>query len=184
MARNPEHVNAALLVIDVQKAVVEHAPDRAQVLSTINTLVDDARTAEIPVIWVQHNDADLPRGSEGWELTGEMSPVADDPVVHKQLRSSFDNTELESVLAAREIGRLIVAGAQTDFCVRWTLHGALELGYDTTLVADAHTTDDPSTNALPSAAQTVALLNNVWASQETSGPDALVMTSSEVNLTS
>lgn len=174
MARQPDQTKTALLVIDVQTAVVEHAPNRNDVLANINKLVAEARASDTPVIWVQHNDAEMPRESDGWELAPELAFAADDPVIHKQLRSSFDNTNLEEVLAERGAGRLVVVGAQSDFCVRWTLHGALSLGYDTTLVADAHTTDDAPTDALPSAAQTVALLNSVWASQETSGPDTLV----------
>lgn len=184
MARQPDQNNTGLLVIDVQTAVVANAPDRTDVLANINTLVDEARAASVPVIWVQHNDDDLPKHADGWELAEELSPAADDPIIHKQLRSSFELTDLDGVLSEREIGHLVVAGAQTDFCVRWTLHGALERGYDTTLVADAHTTDDASTDALPSAAQTVALLNNVWASQETAGAQTSVAPTAEVSFTS
>ena len=36
----------------------------------------------------------------------------------------------------------MVTGAQTDACIRSTLHGAIIRGYDATLVADAHTTED------------------------------------------
>lgn len=181
MSRQPNQTKTGLLVIDVQTAVVAHAPNRDQVLANINRLIDNARSADVPVIWVQHDDDDMPRDSQGWEIDAELSPAADDPIVHKQLRSSFDNTNLESVLIEHGVGRLIVAGAQSDFCVRWTLHSALEHGYDTVLVSDAHTTDDAPTEAFPTAAQTVALLNSVWASQETSGPSTDVAPVAEIN---
>lgn len=180
MVRHADQTGTALLVIDVQTAVIANAPDRDAVLANINTLVDAARAADTPVIWVQHNDDDMPHGSDGWEIDAELSPDESDPVVHKQMRSSFENTNLDAVLAEHGIGHLVVVGAQTDFCVRWTLHGALERGYDTTLVADAHGTDDPPTDAYPSASQTVTLLNSVWASQETSGPNTSVVPTAEV----
>ncbi len=180
MVRHADQTGTALLVIDVQTAVIANAPNRDDVLGNINHLVDAARAADTPVIWVQHNDDEMPHGSDGWEIDAELSPDANDPIIHKQLRSSFANTDLDAVLAEHGVGHLVVAGTQTDFCVRWTLHGALEHGYDTTLVADAHTTDDASTDALPSASQTVALLNTVWASQETNGPTTSVVNTAEV----
>ena len=62
--------------------------------------------------------------------------------MHKSYGDSFEATDLESVLAEREVGRLIVTGAESDACIRSTLHGAFTRGYDVTLVGDAHTTSD------------------------------------------
>ena len=157
--------NTALLVIDVQVGVVAAGHERDAVIANINELVDGARAAGAPVIWVQHNDDDMPYGSDGWELAPELSPAADEPIVHKSYRDSFEATELEAELAARGIGRVIVCGAQTDFCVRWTLHGALGRGYDAILVGDAHTTDDMSAYAMPSAVDMIKHTNTFW------GPD-------------
>ena len=55
------------------------------------------------------------------------------------------------MLAERGVGRLVVAGAQTDACIRSTLHGAITRGYDATLVADAHTTEDLTAYGAPAA---------------------------------
>ncbi len=154
--------NTALLVIDVQTGVVANAHDRDVVLTNINSLVDSARAADAPVIWVQHNDDEMPTGSDGWELAPELSPAADETIVHKSFRDSFEDTDLEQVLADAGVGRLVVSGAQTDFCVRWTLHGALARGYDTILVGDAHTTDDMSAHDLPSAAHVIRHTNMFW----------------------
>ena len=72
----------------------------------------------------------------------ELSRGDSEPLVHKNYGDSFEATELESLLAEREVGRLIVTGAESDACIRSTLHGAFTRGYDVTLVGDAHTTSD------------------------------------------
>lgn len=176
-----ERSETALLVIDVQNDVVVNAYDRGAVVKTIGSMVTQARDGDVPVIWVQHDDEGLPKGSDGWQIVDELEPLDDEPLVHKHFRDSFDATTLDAVLAELDVRRLVVCGAQTDFCVRWTLHSAHGRGYDTVLVADGHTTDDPSTTELPSAAQTIALLNNVWASQATTDRLASVATANEID---
>jgi nicotinamidase-related amidase len=86
----------------------------------------------------------LEHGSDGWRIVPELSPEPSEPVVEKSYGDSFEDTRLEDVLAELEVGRLVVTGAQTDACIRSTLHGALVRGYDATLVSDAHTTEDQS----------------------------------------
>ena len=97
----------------------------------------------MPVVWVQHNDENgLPQGSDDWQIVPELQPGDTEPRVDKSYADSFEATTLETVLSEFGVGRLLVAGAQTDECIRSTLHGALVRGYDTTLVSDAHTTED------------------------------------------
>src|SRR5579884_1008513 len=134
--------NTALLVIDVQNDVVRTAHNRDGVVATIAGLVDKARADGVPVVWVQHSDDELRRDTEGWDYVPELVRNPDEPLVHKNYGDSFEATDLEDVLAERQVGRLVVAGAQTDACIRSTLHGAIVRGYDATLVADAHTTID------------------------------------------
>jgi nicotinamidase-related amidase len=136
--------NTALLVVDVQNGVVNGSHNRDEVVGNIASLVERARAAEVPVVWVQHNSGELPRDSEQWQYVPELKRDDAEPVVHKQYGDSFEETDLEAVLAERKIGRLIVAGAQTDCCILGTLHGATIRGYDATLVEDAHTTEDQS----------------------------------------
>jgi nicotinamidase-related amidase len=171
------------MVIDVQNDVVVNAHQRAKVVATIGGLVDNARAVGTPVIWVQHADADLPANTPGWQIVDELTPADDEPIVHKQFRDSFEQTTLEQVLTDLDVGSLIVTGSQTDFCVRWTLHGAHSRGYDTTLIADAHTTDDPQTDALPTASQTIASLNQIWGTQASEGRSTEVRTAAEIELT-
>lgn len=161
--------NTALVVVDVQNDVVGTAHDRDRVVANIASLVDRARADQVPVIWVQHADEGLVDGSLGWQIVPELQPADSEPVVHKHYGDSFEDTTLEAELAARGIGRVIVTGAQTDACIRATLHGAFVRGYDTTLVADAHTTEDFTEYGLPPADKVIAHTNMYWTWQ--AGPD-------------
>ena len=134
--------NTALLVVDVQNGVVDGAHDRDEVVANIGSLVEKARQEQVPVVWVQHADEDLPKGSEGWQIVPELTPGDAEPLVEKNYGDSFEDTTLETVLSGLGVGRLVVVGAQTDACIRSTLHGAIARGYDATLVSDAHTTED------------------------------------------
>jgi nicotinamidase-related amidase len=154
--------NTALVVIDVQNGVVGEAYDRDNVVAKIGTLVDKARAAGVDVVWVQHNGDNLPRDSEGWQYVPELVRRDPEPLVHKSYGDSFEETDLESVLAERGIGRLVVAGAQTDECIRSTLHGAITRGYDATLVGDAHTTEDLSAYGAPPPDKVIAHTNLYW----------------------
>lgn len=165
--------NTALLVIDVQNGVVAGAPRRDDVIANINTLVDKARAEDVPVVWVQHSDdGPLKRDSDGWQCVPELVRLESEPVVHKTYGDSFEDTDLEAVLAERGVGRLVVTGAQTDACVRSTLHGAFARGYDATLVGDAHTTEDLSEYGAPSPELVIAHTNLYWKYQTAPGRTA------------
>jgi nicotinamidase-related amidase len=159
----------ALLVIDVQNGVVNGSHNRDAVIANINTLIGRARAEDMPVIWVQHSDEDLPKGSDSWQYVPELVREESEPLIHKLYGDSFEDTELESVLADRGVGRLVVAGAQTDACIRSTLHGGLVRGYDVTLVADAHTTEDLSSYGAPSPELVIAHTNLYWKHQSAPG---------------
>ncbi len=154
--------NTALLIIDVQVGVVGQAHDRDGVVANIGHLVDKARACDVDVIWVQHNSDDLPRESDSWQYVPELVRRDSEPLVQKAYGDSFEETDLESVLAASRIGRLFVVGAQTDECIRSTLHGAIVRGYDVTLVGDAHTTDDLSSFGAPTPDKVIAHTNLYW----------------------
>lgn len=159
----------ALLIVDVQTGVVAEAHDRDAVVANIGSLVTKARSAEIPVVWVQHNDTQLARGSDSWQIVSELTPGADEPLVEKTWADSFEETTLETVLAGLGVGRLVVAGAQTDMCIRSTLHGALTRGYDATLVSDAHTTEDLTAYGAPTPGLVIAHTNLYWTEQKAPG---------------
>jgi nicotinamidase-related amidase len=154
--------NTALLVIDVQNGVVGEAYDRDAVVGNIATLVDNARAAGADIVWVQHNSDDLVRDTEPWRYVAELDPSDAEPMIQKAYPDAFEDTDLEAVLAERGVGRLIVAGAQTDECIRSTLHGAIVRGYDATLVSDAHTTEDLSAYGAPTPDKVIAHTNLYW----------------------
>ncbi|MFI0938291.1 isochorismatase family protein [Streptomyces sp. NPDC021020] len=171
----------ALLVIDVQNGTVSAAHDRDAVVATIASLVERARAAGTEVVWVQHNDAELVAGTEAWDYVPELVRRASEPLVQKAYGDSFEETDLESVLAARGVGRVVVTGAQTDVCVRSTLHGAIVRGYDVTLVTDAHTTEDLSAYGAPPPAQVIAHTNLYWKFHQAPGREALALAAAEVD---
>jgi nicotinamidase-related amidase len=164
--------NTAVLVIDVQNGVVSGAYERDTVVANMGTVVEKARAAEVPVVWVQHASDNLPEGSDQWKIVPELSPDESDPVVHKNYPDSFEETTLETVLGDLGVGRLVVVGAQTDECVRSTLHGALVRGYDATLVSDAHTTEDLSPWGAPAPELVIAHTNLYWGNHEAPGRTA------------
>jgi nicotinamidase-related amidase len=131
---------SALVVVDTQVGVVQRAWDTTRIIGNIVRVVARARAAGAPVLWVQHHGSELQRGSAEWQLVPELSPGSGEPVVHKQFESSFENTPLDAELARLGASRLVIAGAMTNWCIRATAYGALDRGYDVTLVADAHTT--------------------------------------------
>jgi len=172
--------NTALLVIDVQNAVVANAHRRDEVIANISTLVGDARAKQVPVIWVQHSNAEMQEHTDGWRYVPELQRQESEPVVHKRYGDSFEDTTLEAELAQRGVGRLVVTGAQTDACIRATIHGAFTRGYDTILVSDAHTTDDLSEYGLPPADKVIALTNMYWTWQDGPGRKAGVVETAAV----
>lgn len=161
--------NTALLVIDVQNGVVDEGHERDAVVANIGGLVGKARREGVPVVWVQHSDEGLVRGSEEWRIVGELNREDAEPLVEKAYGDSFEDTDLESVLAERGVGRLVVVGAETDACIRSTLHGAMVRGYDATLVGDAHTTVDKTAGGAPSPEQVIAHTNQYWRYQAAPG---------------
>jgi len=173
--------NTALLVIDVQNGVVEGAHERDAVVANVGSLVERARREQVPVVWVQHSDEHLERGSDGWRIVPELTPGEAEPLVEKNYGDSFEATDLETVLSGLGVGRLVVAGAQTDQCIRCTLHGAFARGYDATLVSDAHTTEDLSQWGAPPPGQVIAHTNLYWSHQAAPGRTAGTVETKDVD---
>jgi nicotinamidase-related amidase len=173
--------NTALLVVDVQNGVVDGAHERDAVVANVGALVEKARQEQVPVVWVQHCDEDLATGSQSWQIVPELVPGDAEPLVHKSYGDSFEDTILETVLSGLGVGRLIVSGAQTDACIRSTLHGALARGYDATLVSDAHTTEDQSEWGAPPPGQVIAHTNLYWRYQTAPGRTAGTVETKDVD---
>src|SRR5258708_31546229 len=136
--------NTALLVIDVQNAVVAGAHERDAVVANVGSLVEKARKERVPVVWVQHSDDGLVKGSDNWKIVPELKPDAAEPLVQKNYGDSFEDTNLESVLSGLGLGRRVVAGAQPHACVGRSLPGGFPRASTAPLACGAHTTRDPA----------------------------------------
>jgi nicotinamidase-related amidase len=180
MTTLPDRPHTALMVIDVQKGVVAQAHQRDAVVATINTLVDKARSEGVPIVWVQHSDEYLVKGGDDWEFVPELLREPSEPLIHKVFGDSFEGTELEDVLRVAGVGRLIVTGAESDACIRSTIHGAFTRGYDVTLVADAHTTGDKGAWGAPPPGAVIAHTNLYWQHQTAPGRTAAVTEAKDV----
>lgn len=174
-----DRTRLGLLVIDLQNGVVDGAFRRDEVVANVSGLVDAAREHGVSVIWVQHRDDELVAGSDAWAYVPELVARSDEPVVHKSHGDAFEGTDLEEQLANRGIGGLIVVGAETDACIRSTIHGAFTRGYDVTLVGDAHTAGDKSAWGAPPVADVIAHTNLYWSFQSAPGRVAKVVDSAE-----
>ncbi|KQS87770.1 MULTISPECIES: cysteine hydrolase family protein [unclassified Rhizobium] len=148
-------MTTALIIIDVQNAIVEGAgtPERqsaidaalTETVGRIQSIQARARASHIPVILVQHDGGPgdrLARSSNGWGLRHEIAPVPGETVVHKKACDSFFQTNLQDELDRLSITHLVIGGCMTQFCVDTTVRRAVSLGYDVTLLSDGHATGD------------------------------------------
>ena len=140
MATVREGNKSVLLVVDVQVNVVKGAWEAPRVVGNVALAVERARAQGAPVIWVQHGDEELVKGSPEWQWAPELVPAPHELLIHKNFNSSFEHTLLDDELAKLGATHIVLAGCATNWCIRATAYGALERGYDLTLVKDAHTT--------------------------------------------
>jgi nicotinamidase-related amidase len=181
MTTLPDRPNTALLVIDVQNGVVGEAHARDAVVANVGALIEKARAAGTDVVWVQHNSDDLQRDSEPWQFVPELVRDEAEALVQKRYADAFEETDLETVLAERGVGRVFLSGAQTDECIRSTLHGAIVRGYDATLVGDAHTTDDLTAYGAPAPELVIAHTNLYWRFHTAPGRTAGTVSTAEAD---
>ena len=173
MSAYEEHEKTALIVIDMQHGVVDNAWKRDEVVSRISELIAKARESGVDVIWVQHSENEMPIGSQDWQIVPELKPAKNEKIIHKIYRSAFEETELEEILEDLDIGHLVITGAQTNYCVRNTIHAGFERGFNITLIEDAHTTMDETWKGVTiTAEQIVAELNRACSKYQL--PDSFV----------
>jgi nicotinamidase-related amidase len=141
MATIREGNKTVLLVVDVQVGVMRSAWEASRIIKNIIVAVEKARSQGVPVIWVQHSDNELIYGSPEWQWVPELVPAGDEARIYKHFNSAFEQTSLEDTLAQHGATRIVLAGAATNWCIRATAYGALDRGYDLTLLKDAHTTE-------------------------------------------
>lgn len=176
--------NTALVIIDVQFGIIEglHAYRGREVLEQINKLLAKAHASNMPIIYVQHDGEPghpLEVGTAGWQIHPGINPIEGDLIIRKRASDSFFETTLQRELEARGIKHLIVAGCMTEYCVDTTSRRAISMGYDVTLVSDAHTTID---NKLLTAAQIIAHHNALLDGFDAGSHAITVKSTEEVNL--
>ena len=172
--------NTALLIIDMQVGVIAKAVGRDAVVRNVASLVAKARQETVPAIWVRHSDEQLVKGSDGWQIVPELHPGDTEPLIEKIYGDAFEATGLEADLSRLEVGRLVVVGAQSDACIRSTIHGAFVRGYDVTLVSDAHTTEDHSEWGAPPPDKVIAHTNLYWSHQTAPGRKAATVETKDI----
>ena len=111
-----------VLVIDLQRGVMAECFDASHVLTRAADLVARARENGTAIVWVQDDGVAL--GTSDWELAAPLSRNDDEPLVRKTYRDAFAGTNLKSVLDGLGATRLVVAGAQSDYCIRTTVQRA------------------------------------------------------------
>ncbi|WP_232735651.1 cysteine hydrolase family protein [Alteribacter populi] len=138
----------AVLIIDVQNAMFDKSNpiyDGERFLSNLQDLISKARTAKIPVFYVQHNDEEYVTGTPSWEIHSSITPNEGEVIIQKSTPDSFHETYLNEKLKEHEIEKILIAGNQTEYCIDTTSRRAFSLGYDVTLVKDAHRTWNSNT---------------------------------------
>jgi nicotinamidase-related amidase len=135
-----EGSKTVLLVVDAQVGVMSECWEAPRVVANLAAAVHRARELGAPVLWVQHSDDELVYGGPGWQLVPELVPADSEPRIQKCFNSSFEQTSLEDELDRLGATHITLGGAATNWCIRATAYGALERGYDVTLIRDAHTT--------------------------------------------
>jgi len=141
MATVREGNKSIMVVVDVQVGVMKQAWDAQRIIGNISRAVERARSEAVPVIWVQHSNQELPKDTVQWQWVPELVPANGEALIHKTYNSSFEQTSLDAELARLGATHIVLAGAATNWCIRATAYGALDRGYDLTLVKDAHTTE-------------------------------------------
>ncbi|TFE27818.1 cysteine hydrolase family protein [Cohnella luojiensis] len=141
--------DTALLIVDVQKAMFSYDSrlfDEELVMDNIEMLLSKARASNVPVIFIQHTSHEAGdeflEGSQTWDIHPRIQPFESEPVIQKFTCDSFHETTLDEELRNRNIRKLVIAGMQTEFCIDTTSRRAFSLGYEGTLVKDAHSTFD------------------------------------------
>ncbi|MFI8356704.1 cysteine hydrolase family protein [Streptomyces cyaneofuscatus] len=184
----------ALLVIDMQNALVAIAHEGAGTVARIAALQERARAAGVPVVTVQHQDDELEPGTEGWRIAPALAPAPGEPVVPKASPDSFLDTGLDAALRDMGVTEVVVTGFATEICVESTARRALSLRYDVVLVADAHTTSlrpgpdpgpepdsDPGSGSYAAPEASIAHHNEIYRNLRFPGRRIRVLRTAEVD---
>ncbi|MEV7609584.1 isochorismatase family protein [Microbacterium sp. NPDC089320] len=156
----PSPGRTVVVAIDMQAGVMPGCFDEHGVLARAAALIERARDGGVPVVWVHHDPVGV--GTPEWELAAPLRRDEGEPLVRKSYRDSFADTTLRETLDHLGATRLVITGAQSDFCVRTTTQRAAAEGYDVTLVSDAHTTVDAQWDGVPISGEQIVAHTNMY----------------------
>jgi nicotinamidase-related amidase len=151
----------ALIVVDMQRVFCEpdgalYVPSTGAVIPKITSVGAACRAAGVPVIYLRHIvrgdgsdtgrmrdlypnvDEILKRGTPQVEIIETLAPKQGDIVIDKLFYSGFHNTDLDTVLRARDIDTIVVCGTVTNVCCETTVRDAVHREYKVIVLADAN----------------------------------------------
>ena len=148
--------NTALLVMDMQSAILGMLPTAAELVGKVGNAIAKARANTIPVIYVvvgfRAGAPEVSPNNKGFagakERFGQISPeafMAVDPTVApregdvtvvKRRVSAFTGSDLEVVLRAQGIQHIVLTGIATSGVVLSTTREAADKDYRITILAD------------------------------------------------
>lgn len=154
MVNNTNHT--ALLVMDVQKGIVQNLEGKENLFSSLKTAIHAARKNNIPVIYVvvgfRKNYPEVSSANKmftnisgsgrkldnenHYEVANEVAPQEGELVVNKKRVSAFTGSDLEVILRAKEIKHLVLSGVATSGVVLSTLREAADKDYKLTVLSD------------------------------------------------
>ena len=154
---------SALMIMDIQGAVVERLEDPDSLLAAIKRALEHARATGDLVIYVRvafrtgapevhrHNRLLAPRrerrrvrrGGRGDEIHPSVAPSATEIVVTKRRVSAFAGSDLDMILRSSEVDELVLCGIATSGVVLSTLRQAADLDYKLVVLADGCADLDP-----------------------------------------
>ncbi|AYE39144.1 cysteine hydrolase family protein [Companilactobacillus zhachilii] len=148
----------ALIIVDMQKAL-QYSYNFNGLVHNINDRISQYRQSNKPIIFIQHNDQDVVRGSDLWQLSGKLDKQKEDIVVEKFHPNAFYQTNLNKVLMQNSVRSIELCGAQTEYCCNATIVMAHGLGYKIFMEHDMTTTFD---NDYMIAENTISFFENIW----------------------
>ena len=156
---NHHDAHAALLIIDIQEyttgevsvaEVLKKASD--DLIRKVNKIAERSAEQGITVIYIRNvisnpiinlMNNSMAAGSMGARLDRRLNIVSDH-VISKEKQDAFSNPRLDSILISNEISRLYVVGLDAAYCVNRTIEGAMNRGYDISVISDAIISDPDS----------------------------------------
>ncbi|MBP2620780.1 cysteine hydrolase family protein [Streptococcus panodentis] len=135
-------MKTALIIIDVQNVLVKTGFQSEKMLEKISFLQEEARKRKIEIIYIQHIEHSVDTASEDWQLSPLLNRKSDERVFQKNYNSIFKETGLKEYLDEQDIGRLVLCGMQTEYCVDTSVKVGFEFAYKLVIPEGAFTTVD------------------------------------------